>query len=172
MVAAIGTEKACHGDNRKSAPVCVKRYAAERETEDGVRGAKRWPVTARERVGSAWRTEDSSRDEEAAREPGRAEVRCDEAARGENSGSDDAVSVRDTSDERRNDQEEERRPGDAQPWRQRRAARSAASPLHAGLAGRVDAATARECVRGQGPAAEAPVVFAGALDDGTAPRRR
>ena len=76
MVAPIGTEKACHGDNRMSAPVCVKRYAAERETEDGVRGAKRWPDTPIDLVGPEWRTEDSSADEKAAREPGRDEVRC------------------------------------------------------------------------------------------------
>ena len=56
--------------------------------------------------------------------------------------------------------------------RQWRAQRSCASPLHAGLAVRQDAATARECGRGHGPATEAPAAFAGEVDDGTVPRRR
>ena len=75
MVAARGTDKAYQGDSRKSTRVCVKRYALERETEEGVRGAKRWRDTAIERVDPEWRTEDISGDEEAAWEPGREEVR-------------------------------------------------------------------------------------------------
>ena len=55
--------------------MCVKRYGVERETGEGERGAKSWPDTAIERVGPEWRTVDGSVDEEAAREPGRDEVR-------------------------------------------------------------------------------------------------
>ena len=60
MVAARWTDKAYQGDSRKSTTVCVKRYALERETEEGVRGAKRWRDTAIERVDPEWRTEDIS----------------------------------------------------------------------------------------------------------------
>jgi hypothetical protein len=55
--------------------------------------------------------------------------------------------------------------------RQWRAQRSCASPLHAGLDGRVDTAMAPECGRHLGDATRALVVFAGTGGDGGAPRR-
>jgi hypothetical protein len=55
--------------------------------------------------------------------------------------------------------------------RQWRAQRSCASPLHAGLDGRVDAAMAPACGRHRGDATRALVVFAGTGGDGGAPGR-
>jgi hypothetical protein len=55
--------------------------------------------------------------------------------------------------------------------RQWRAQRSCASPLHAGLDGRVDAAMEPPCGRHPGDATRALVVFAGTGGDDGAPRR-
>ena len=56
--------------------------------------------------------------------------------------------------------------------RQWRAQRSCASPLHAGLDVRVDAADSPDLGRARSLATEALAAFAGDVDDGGVPRRR
>ena len=94
-------------------------------------------------------------------------------------GLEDAVADEEDDDEDRQEEEDEEcallhdiSMEPANRGRQWRAQRSCASPLHAGLGVRVDAAMAPARSRNRGHATSAPVVFAGNGEDGGLPRRR